>query len=92
MHLATDDINCLQEGARVKVPGTLMNVVGALLQILGEKDGPGDFAVFSTWLSPLISRKVQQGRVYGTIADHIEDAVHPFLFRLTTTHFVSFFR
>ncbi|KAJ7150791.1 hypothetical protein C8R46DRAFT_1229727 [Mycena filopes] len=73
MQLGADDVECFQPGARLKVPGAVMNVVGSLLQILSEKDGAGDFAVFSTWLSPLISKKVQQGGVYGTIAGHIED-------------------
>jgi hypothetical protein len=63
-----------------------MNVVGALLQTLGDQNGC-DFAVFSTWLSPLVSRKVKQGTHYGTIAGHIQDAVchlFPMLIRAET--------
>jgi hypothetical protein len=73
--LAMDDIDCLRDGARKKVPGTLINVVGSLLQVLSEQNGAGDFAVFSTWLSPLVSRQLQQGPIYGTITGHIENAV-----------------
>ncbi|KAJ7021425.1 hypothetical protein C8F04DRAFT_1402989 [Mycena alexandri] len=73
MQLAADDIECFRPGARLKVPGAVINVVGSLLQTLSEKDGGGDFAVFSTWLSPLISKKVKQGPFYGTISGHIED-------------------
>ncbi|KAF8200490.1 hypothetical protein K438DRAFT_2110609 [Mycena galopus ATCC 62051] len=73
MQLAPDDLESLRPGAKIKVPGALMNVVGALLQTLGDQNGC-DFAVFSTWLSPLVSRKVKQGIYYGTIAGHIQDA------------------
>ncbi|KAJ7724790.1 hypothetical protein B0H16DRAFT_1698555 [Mycena metata] len=52
----------------------MINVVSALLQRVSEMDGTGDFAVFSTWLSPLLSKKVQQGTFYGTIKGHIDDA------------------
>ncbi|KAJ7511549.1 hypothetical protein B0H11DRAFT_2268643 [Mycena galericulata] len=69
-----DDLSCLQDGAKIKVPGTVLNVVGALLQLLGEREGSSDFAVFSTWLSPLVSKKVTQGATYGTIESHIRDA------------------
>jgi hypothetical protein len=78
MQLAPDDLASLQPDAQIKVPGALMNVVGALLQILGDQNGTCDFAIFSTWLSPLVSRKVKQGTFYGTIAGHIEDAVGGF--------------
>ncbi|KAJ6563697.1 hypothetical protein DFH09DRAFT_1278913 [Mycena vulgaris] len=74
--LGADDIACLRDGAKLKVPGTVLDVVGALLQLLGEKDGRDDFAVFSTWLSALISKKVPQNEMYGTIMDHIENAAH----------------
>ncbi|KAJ7082107.1 hypothetical protein C8R44DRAFT_992225 [Mycena epipterygia] len=74
MQLARDDVECLRDGAKLKVPSTVINAVGALLQILGKGDSPGDFAVFSTWLSPLISRKVPQGTIYGTIASQIAHA------------------
>jgi hypothetical protein len=84
--LAADDIDCFGERACLKVPGAVINVVGALLQGLGEKDGLGDFAVFSTWLSPLISRKVMQGKSYGTIAGHIEDTVNSFGVPLAATN------
>ncbi|KAJ7836006.1 hypothetical protein B0H13DRAFT_1913303 [Mycena leptocephala] len=73
VQLAPDDLESLEPGAKIKVPGALMNVVGALLQTLGDQNGC-DFAVFSTWLSPLVSRKVKQGTHYGTIAGHIQDA------------------
>ncbi|KAJ6579492.1 hypothetical protein DFH09DRAFT_1445551 [Mycena vulgaris] len=74
MQIVSGDLDCLREGSKIKVPGTLMNVVAAFLQMHSEKDGAGDFAVFSTWLSPLVSRKVPQGTFYGTIAGHIQDA------------------
>jgi hypothetical protein len=57
VQLAPDDLESLEPGAKIKVPGALMNVVGALLQTLGDQNGC-DFAVFSTWLSPLVSRTI----------------------------------
>ncbi|KAJ6503931.1 hypothetical protein C8R45DRAFT_924266 [Mycena sanguinolenta] len=72
--LAPADLESLHPDVQIKVPGTLLNVAGALLQILGDQNGTCDFAIFSTWLSPLVSRKVMQGTSYGTIAGHIEDA------------------
>ncbi|KAJ7772498.1 hypothetical protein B0H14DRAFT_2632326 [Mycena olivaceomarginata] len=40
-------------------------------RLLAEQDGNSDFTVFSTWLSPFISRKLTQGSHYGTIEGHI---------------------
>ncbi|KAJ7714729.1 hypothetical protein B0H16DRAFT_1807499 [Mycena metata] len=74
MQLAADDLRCLDPQFKARVPGTMINVVSALLQRVSEMDGTGDFAVFSTWLSPLLSKKVQQGTFYGTIKGHIDDA------------------
>jgi hypothetical protein len=76
--LAVDDLACFDMARRVKVNGTTLNAVGALIQLLAERDGNSDFAVFSAWLSPLISRKLTQGSHYGTIEGHIlaMDAVH----------------
>ncbi|KAJ7212037.1 hypothetical protein GGX14DRAFT_393664 [Mycena pura] len=48
-----------------------MNVVGALIQVVAERDGNSDFAIFSSFLSPLISRELVQGSHYGTIEGHI---------------------
>ena len=70
-----DNLKCLQDGAKLKVPGTVINVVGALLQVLADRDGGCDFAIFSTWLSPLVSKKVKQGATYGTVKGHIRNAV-----------------
>ncbi|KAJ7041877.1 hypothetical protein C8F04DRAFT_1390777 [Mycena alexandri] len=74
MQLAASDLQALDPASKTMVPGTLLNVAAALLQAVSERDGTGDFAVFSTWLSPLISKKVEQGSGYGTIAGHIRDA------------------
>ncbi|KAJ7147344.1 hypothetical protein C8R46DRAFT_1359850 [Mycena filopes] len=74
MQLGMDDLESLYPDSKALVPGALMNVVASLLQSVSEKDGTGDFAVFSTWLGPLISKKVPQGKSYGTIAGHIADA------------------
>ncbi|KAJ7939201.1 hypothetical protein B0H13DRAFT_1850937 [Mycena leptocephala] len=79
VQLSPDNLKCLQDGAKMKVPGALLNVVGALRQVLGDQNGISDFAIFSTWLSPLISRKVKQGAYYGTIAGHIQDATFSLL-------------
>ncbi|KAJ7080860.1 hypothetical protein C8R44DRAFT_754213 [Mycena epipterygia] len=72
--IIADDLKCFQKGSKVKVPGTTIDVVGALIQLLAHRDGHSDFAVFSSWLSPLISRKVPQGTHHGTIDGHILDA------------------
>ncbi|KAJ7073694.1 hypothetical protein C8F01DRAFT_1075425 [Mycena amicta] len=63
-------------GVKRKVPGAVMNVVAALLQATDESDGCGEYAVFSTWLSPLVSRdpQVKPGPIYGTIEGHIKNA------------------
>jgi hypothetical protein len=73
--IIADDLACFQTGCRVKVPGTTLNVIGALIQRLAERDGHSDFAVFSSWLSPLISGEFPQGTHYGTIEGHILNAV-----------------
>ncbi|KAJ7430573.1 hypothetical protein B0H11DRAFT_1942811 [Mycena galericulata] len=72
--IVADDLECFEKGSRKKVPGTTMNVVGALIQLLAERDRNSDFAVFSSWLSPLISRQIPQGKIYGTIAELITAA------------------
>ncbi|KAJ7269009.1 hypothetical protein C8J57DRAFT_1066950 [Mycena rebaudengoi] len=74
VQLVSDDLVPLQAGRKLKLTGTLLNAVGALIQLVAEKDGNTDFAVFSTWLSPLIAREVAQGKAYGTIMGLIEDA------------------
>ena len=73
--LAVDDLACFEMGSQVKVTGTTLNAVSTLIQLLVEQDGNSDFAVFSSWLSPLISQKLPQGLHYGTIEGHILDAV-----------------
>lgn len=80
LQLAANDLESLDSTTKLKVPGTLINVAAALMQVVSERNGAGDFAVFSTWLSPLISRAVPQGPGCGTIAGHIRDAVSSIYF------------
>ncbi|KAJ7737961.1 hypothetical protein B0H16DRAFT_1762009 [Mycena metata] len=68
------DLACLQKNSKIKVPGTTLNAVGALIQQLAARDGNSDFVVFSSLLSPLISGKLVQGPTYGTIEGHILNA------------------
>ncbi|KAJ7194118.1 hypothetical protein GGX14DRAFT_404900 [Mycena pura] len=65
--LAIGDLECLEKGSKEKLLGTTLNAIGALIQQLAARDGNTDFAVFSSFLSPLISHKLRQGTVYGTI-------------------------
>ncbi|KAF7318669.1 ULP-PROTEASE domain-containing protein [Mycena chlorophos] len=74
MQLKSDDFVPMQDGRKLKVPGTAMNAVGALIQQVAERDGDTSFAIFSSWLGPLVSRQVAQGSIYGTIRSHIDDA------------------
>ncbi|KAJ7601957.1 hypothetical protein DFH06DRAFT_1399828, partial [Mycena polygramma] len=74
--VATDDLVPFQKGRKLKVTGTALNAVGALIQLVAERAGNSDFAIFSSWLGPLISRKVPQGKTYGTIIGHIQNACH----------------
>ncbi|KAJ6562791.1 hypothetical protein DFH09DRAFT_1082751 [Mycena vulgaris] len=72
--IIVDDLKCLKKGSKLKVPGTTLNAVGAFIQLLAEHDGNSDFAVFSSLLSPLVSRSIPQGSIYGTIEGHILNA------------------
>ncbi|KAJ7362730.1 hypothetical protein DFH08DRAFT_950966 [Mycena albidolilacea] len=74
MQVVADDFVCLQKGRKIKVPGAALNTIGALIQQVGELAGITDFAIFSTWLSPLISRKVPRTEIYGTIIGHVRAA------------------
>ncbi|KAJ7243493.1 hypothetical protein C8J57DRAFT_1243438 [Mycena rebaudengoi] len=74
VELIVDDLAPLQAGSKLKVTGTLLNAVGALIQLVAEQQGNTDFTIFSSWLSPLIARQVRQGTAYGTIAGLIEAA------------------
>jgi hypothetical protein len=48
--LVADNLACFETDSRVKVNGTALNAVGALIQLLAERDGNSDLAVFSSWL------------------------------------------
>ncbi|KAJ7136426.1 hypothetical protein C8R43DRAFT_894010, partial [Mycena crocata] len=78
--ILADDLAPFQKGRKLKIPGTALNAVGALIQTLAEKAGNTDFAIFSSLLRPLIAKKLPQGDMYGTIRGHIEDAVGLLLF------------
>jgi hypothetical protein len=78
MQVMADDLVCLQKGTKIKVPSAALNAVDALIQQVGEPAGNTDFAIFSTWFSPLISRKVPQNEIHGTIIGHIRAAVGKF--------------
>ncbi|KAJ7194862.1 hypothetical protein GGX14DRAFT_359779 [Mycena pura] len=69
-----NDLVPFQKGRKLKVPGTALNAVGALIQLVAEQAGNSDFAIFSSWLSPLISKKVAQGKIYGTVLGLIQEA------------------
>jgi hypothetical protein len=71
---STEFTTLIDEGA--KIPSTIMNAFGAVLQQLEEQSsGHSDFIVFSSWLGPLVGRMVDEGKIYGTIQGHIEAAV-----------------
>lgn len=50
MPIVGADLECLKDGARLKVPGTLLNVALSLLQLLGERDSGGDERAIQTTL------------------------------------------
>ncbi|KAF8219751.1 hypothetical protein L208DRAFT_1042460, partial [Tricholoma matsutake] len=59
-----------------KIPATIVNAYGAVLQQLKEQNaGHSNFSIFSSWLGPLVSGLVNEGRSYGMIQGHIEAAV-----------------
>ena len=59
-----------------KIPATIVNAYGAVLRQLEERNaGHSNFSIFLSWLGPLISGLVNEGRAYGTIQGHIEVAV-----------------
>ncbi|KAF8230000.1 hypothetical protein L208DRAFT_1140460, partial [Tricholoma matsutake] len=59
-----------------KIPATIVNAYGTVLQQLEEQNaGHSNFSIFSSWLGPLVSGLVNEGRAYGTIQGHIEAAV-----------------
>ncbi|KAJ7791894.1 hypothetical protein B0H14DRAFT_3565984 [Mycena olivaceomarginata] len=60
--------------AKLRITGTALNAVGALIQQVNEEAGNSDFAIFSTLLSPLISKQLPQNKMYGTIIGHIQAA------------------
>ncbi|KAJ7742173.1 hypothetical protein DFH07DRAFT_980597 [Mycena maculata] len=74
VQVVSDDLAPFQKGRKLKIPGTAMNAVGALIQLLAEETGNSGFAIFSSWLGPLIAKKVPQNKMYGTINGHIVDA------------------
>ncbi|KAJ7837146.1 hypothetical protein B0H13DRAFT_1912627 [Mycena leptocephala] len=71
MQVTADDLVPFQKDRKLKLSGTALNAVGAVIQLVAENS---DFAVFSSWLSPLIARQVPQNKMYGTIRGHILDA------------------
>ncbi|KAJ7746788.1 hypothetical protein DFH07DRAFT_1038081 [Mycena maculata] len=73
VQVVSDDLAPFQKGRKLKIPGTAMNAVGALMQLLAEEAGNSGFAIFSSWLGPLIAKKVPQNKMYGTINGHIVD-------------------
>ncbi|KAF7321210.1 ULP-PROTEASE domain-containing protein [Mycena chlorophos] len=73
-HVTAAEFSSFREGSKLKVPGAALHAVGALIQQVAELSGNHSFAVFSSWLSPLVSRKLSQDWYYGTIAGHIRDA------------------
>ena len=59
-----------------KIPATIVNAYGAVLQQLEEQNtGHSNFSIFSLWLGPLVSGLVNEGRAYETIQGHVEAAV-----------------
>ncbi|KAJ6469868.1 hypothetical protein C8R45DRAFT_937507 [Mycena sanguinolenta] len=74
MQVKADDFVPFQNGRKLKISGTALNAVGALIKLQAERAGNSDFAIFSAWLSPLVSRQVPQNEIYGTIRSHIVDA------------------
>ena len=62
--------------SHTKIQSTIMNAYGAVLQHLEEQNsGHAHFCVFSSWLGPLISGEVREGRAYSMIEGHIDAAV-----------------
>ena len=58
VQVTSEDLAPLQKGRRLKILGTALNTVGALIQQVAEKEGNSDFTIFSSFLGPLISRKL----------------------------------
>jgi hypothetical protein len=60
-----------------KIPGTVINAFGAVLQKRAEgwPDGTPDWCIFSSWLADLVEGNVAQGPGVGTVRDHVFAAV-----------------
>ncbi|KAJ7812191.1 hypothetical protein B0H14DRAFT_3753374 [Mycena olivaceomarginata] len=74
MQVVSNDFVPFQKDRKLKITGTALNAVGALIQQVNEEAGNSDFAIFSTLLSPLISKQLPQNKMYGTIIGHIQAA------------------
>ncbi|KAF7293650.1 ULP-PROTEASE domain-containing protein [Mycena indigotica] len=70
----SSDFAVFSKRCKLKVPGTAMNALAAVLQHVSEEQGNSGSAIFSSWLGPLICHDVPQNTFYGTINGHIENA------------------
>jgi hypothetical protein len=78
MQVVSNDFVPFQKGRKLKITGTALNAAGALIQQVNKEAGNSDFAIFSTLLSPLISKQLLQNKMYGTIIGYIQAAVRNF--------------
>ncbi|KDQ56779.1 hypothetical protein JAAARDRAFT_207846 [Jaapia argillacea MUCL 33604] len=65
------DLEVLLPDRRQKIPGTIINAFGALLQKAHEQAQTGDFCIFSSRLSLLVDGVVRSNDIEGSLEDHI---------------------
>ena len=71
------DLEPLLPGVKIKFPSTTINTYGAFTQQVEQNlaDSTGDFTIFSSWLGPLATGKIKDGRVEGSFIEHVIAAI-----------------
>lgn len=77
VQISNKDLECLLPGRKLKLPSSTINAYGAWAQKKGEDlpEVSSACAIFSSWLGPLVTGKVEEGKIYGTFEGHVLAAV-----------------
>jgi len=77
VQISNKDLKCLLPGRKLKLPSSTINAYGAWAQKKGEDlpEVSSACAIFSSWLGPLVTGKVEEGKIYGTFEGHVLAAV-----------------
>jgi hypothetical protein len=88
VQISNEDLECLLPHQKLKLPSSTINAYGAWVQKKGEDSSEvrSACAIFSSWLGPLVTGKVKEGKIYGTFEGHVLVAVsirHTHLYHYT---------